>query len=128
MEIVSQNQGIDIVESNDQPKIQESKPKRQKKVKVNIDLETKAEEIKITGDFKNDIAGQKPLFKKGDSVDKMEEKTFQFIGDTSRRIFSTAEKEEQEHLNFLLNREYYPLPIEEIRSERELVGEILNVF
>lgn len=97
-----------------------------KKLKPRIDFETPVKKIDFTGDFKDDVCGNKKIFNKGDSVEKCERNAIEFVADTSRRAFVTAEKEEQRHLDELVANTYYPE--EQVRSvsESEVVCSVLN--
>lgn len=97
-----------------------------KRLKPRIDFETPVKKIDFTGNFKDDVCGNKKIFNKGDSVEKCERNAIEFVADTSRRAFVTAEKEEQRHLDELVANVYYPEKQNRPISESEVVCSALN--
>lgn len=97
------------------------------KLKPRIDFDEPAKSFEYTGNFKSDIAGNKKLFNKGDSVEKMERSTIEFIVNTSRRAVATIEKEEENYIKELVARRYYPESVTQPVTEEEMVKNLLNL-
>lgn len=97
------------------------------KLKPRIDFDEPAKSFEYTGNFKSDIAGNKKLFNKGDSVEKMERSTIEFIVNTSRRAVATIEKEEENYIKELVARRYYPESVTHPVTEEEMVKNLLNL-
>ena len=70
---------------------------------------------------------KKELYKSDDSVDEMETATANLLADSSRKVISKMEEEENSRLNELLNKTYSPRTKSKSISERKMVEAILNI-
>lgn len=115
------------------PKAYKPKPiKSAKEVQVKpiqkLSESSTEESYKLTGSFKSDIGVDKSIYKKNDTLDSMEAKTREFVANTSKRVFATADKEEQRHVEELVANTYYPTDPREEVSEEDLVKRRLNLI
>jgi len=102
------------------------KPAAPKKKRINIDTDVAAEKFNYTGSFKNDIAGNKKLINKGDSLEEIERNTETFALGVSRRASATIDAEESKHLDELVANTYYPAEAADERSESDMVVSSIN--
>ena len=102
------------------------KPASPKKKRINIDTDVAAEKFNYTGSFKNDIAGNKKLINKGDSLEEIERNTETFALGVSRRASATIDAEESKHLDELVANTYYPAEAVDERSESDMVVSSIN--
>ena len=70
---------------------------------------------------------KKELYKSDDSVDEMETATANLLADSSRKVISKMEEEENSRLNELLSKTYSPRTKSKSISERKMVEAILNI-
>ena len=101
------------------------KPAAPKRKRINIDTDVSAEKFNYTGSFKNDIAGNKKLINKGDSLEEIERNTETFALGVSRRASATIDAEESKHLDELVANTYYPVEADK-RSESDMVVSSIN--
>ena len=101
------------------------KPAAPKRKRINIDTDVSAEKFNYTGSFKNDIAGNKKLINKGDSLEEIERNTETFALGVSRRASATIDAEESKHLDELVANTYYPVKADK-RSESDMVVSSIN--
>lgn len=102
------------------------KPAAPKKKRINIDTDVAAEKFNYTGSFKNDIAGNKKLINKGDSLEEIERNAETFALGVSRRASATIDAEESKHLDELVANTYYPVEATDERSESDMVVSSIN--
>lgn len=105
-----------------------SKPAKQTKPKLRIDFDEPAKCFDFSGGFKGDVGENKKLFNKGDSVEKMERNTVEFVANTSRKAFATIEKEEEDNIKELVSRKYYPVKVVKPETEEDMVKSKLNLI
>lgn len=101
------------------------KPAAPKKKRIDIDTDVAAEKFNYTGNFKNDITGNKKLINKGDSLEEIERNTETFALGVSRRASATIDAEESKHLDELVANTYYPVAADK-RSESDMVVSSIN--
>ena len=70
---------------------------------------------------------KKELYKSDDSVDDMETATANLLADSSRKVITKMEEEENSRLNELLNKTYSPRTKGKSISERKMVEAIINI-
>ena len=109
------------VEKKSKPIAKQSKPK------LRIDFDEPAKSFDFSGGFKGDVGENKKLFNKGDSVEKMERNTIEFVANTSRKAFATIEKEEEDNIKELVSRKYYPIKATKPETEEDMVKSRLNL-
>ena len=108
-----------------------------KKIKVTKKKTVKIKHDGIATDFvKSSVDGKsiarnrkKSLYKSDDSVEDMEKITADLLTDSSRKVISKMEDEENRHLTKLLNNTYSPKKIGNKKiSEKKIIKTAINVI
>ena len=113
-----------------------SKTEEIREFKISKKKSVKLKHEGISKDFEDAIEGKevgkfkkKALYSETDTVEDMEYNTVELLADSSRKLIKRAEKNENEKIKELVNKEYAPSSTEDENiDEEELLRSALNIF
>ena len=116
-------------------KIDSTVSKSVKKIKVAKKKTVKIKNEGIATDFvKASVEGKriarnrkKSLYKSGDSIEDMERATADLLTDSSRKVISKMEDEENNRLNELLSKTYSPRRKNKKTDEKKIIKNAINI-